>query len=152
MTKLFTRFLNSLKNNTILSISIGLVYLLFGILKIFYSLSPAEDIVIQTINSLTFNYISAHISITILAIWESVIGIFLILNCYKKGTLIFAMFHILMTFSPLFLFPESTISSTTFAPTLLGQYIFKNVIIVAALLTLYKEEIKAHKNKLATNL
>ena len=135
MKKNYIKFIKQIKKNNLLMLSIGCVYLFFGILKFFSSLSPAEDIAIQTINRLTLNLIPSNISLTLLAVWETVIGILLIVNKLNKTILFLALAHIILTFTPLLLIPEATFSSTTHTPTLLGQYIFKNIIIVAALLT-----------------
>ncbi|WP_199271479.1 doxx family protein [Cellulophaga sp. L1A9] len=134
-----------------LAISIGLVYLFFGILKFFSSLSPAEDLAIQTINSLTFNIIPEKTSIFLLALWETFVGACLLFNFHKKAILILALVHMFFTFTPLVLAPEITFSEASFAPTLLGQYIFKNVVIVAALATLLKDVNKKRKLTLITN-
>ena len=40
------------------------------------------------------------------------------------------------TITPLFLFPEETFVSFPFVPTLEGQYIIKNVVLVAAAIVL----------------
>ncbi len=62
------RFKNQIKNNNLLAVSIGLVYLLFGGLKFFSSLSPAEDLAIATINKITIGLLPGHISITLLGL------------------------------------------------------------------------------------
>jgi uncharacterized membrane protein YphA (DoxX/SURF4 family) len=130
-------FIRLIKNNHILAITIGIVYLWFGILKFFPLQSPAENLAKNTIDLLTLGIIPANISIILLAIWETLIGIFLILNIKRKKVLILAFAHILLTFLPLFLFSEDSFSLTPFSFTLLGQYIFKNIIIIGALITLY---------------
>ena len=125
-------------NNHILAISIGLVYLWFGVVKFFPQFSPAEELAKSTINSLTFNLIPASISIILLAIWETLIGLLLIANVYRRLIVVLALIHMVLTFTPLFLSPKQSFVNPPFCFTLLGQYIFKNVIIIGALLTLYK--------------
>ena len=119
-----------------LAISIGLVYLWFGVLKFFPHLSPAEDLAKNTITILTVGLIPPNVSIILLAIWETVIGVFLILNLYRRPIIILALVHLLFTFTPLMLFPKDSFN-LPFVFTLLGQYIFKNLIIIGALITLY---------------
>jgi uncharacterized membrane protein YphA (DoxX/SURF4 family) len=126
-----------ISSTRILAISIGLVYLWFGGLKFFPKLSPAEDLAKNTINALTFGLIPSNISFLLLAIWETLVGILLIINVYRRPVVIIALVHIACTFTPLFLFPAQSFTHSPFCFTMLGQYIFKNVIIVAALLTLY---------------
>ena len=127
-----------IKNNHVLAITIGIVYLWFGILKFFPLQSPAEGLAKNTIDLLTFGLIPDNISIILLAILETMIGVLLIVNIQRKKVLVLAFAHILLTFSPLFLFSEDSFSIAPFSFTLLGQYIFKNIIIIGALFTLYK--------------
>ena len=124
-------------NNHILAISIGLVYIWFGGLKYFTGLSPAEDLAINTIDSLTFSLIPSNVSIILLAIWETGVGLLLIINVYRRPVVIIALAHMVLTFTPLFLFPELLFNSLPISLTLLGQYILKNIIIASALITLY---------------
>lgn len=133
---------SNLKQNTLLSIAIGIVYLWFGALKFFPELSPAEDLAKRTIQLLTFNIIPSSISILLLAFMEVGIGLSLIFNFYHKLAIKLAIIHIIFTFSPLFFFTEESFTSTLLTPTLLGQYIGKNLIIIAALFTLLKEKVK----------
>jgi len=120
----------------LLAMSIGLVYLWFGILKFFPHLSPAEDLAKNTITILTGNLIPQNVSIILLAIWETLIGVFLVFNIFRKPIIILALVHLLFTFTPLMFFPNDSFE-LPFVFTLLGQYIFKNLIIIVALIMLY---------------
>ncbi len=122
----------------VIAISIGIVYLWFGLLKYFPEMNPAENLAQNTISVLTFNLIPPNISIILLAIWESVLGILLILNIYNKTVIAAALIHIIFTFTPLFIFPKQIFIDAPFQLSLLGQYITKNFIIVSALSILYK--------------
>ncbi|WP_370095643.1 DoxX family membrane protein [Winogradskyella sp.] len=126
-------------NNHILAICIGLVYFWFGILKFFPGLSPAESLAKDTITILTFNLIPPEISILLLALWETLVGLMLILNVYRRPTLYFMLVHVAFTFTPLFFFTNQSFTTPPYAFTLLGQYIFKNIIIIGAFWTLHKQ-------------
>ncbi|WP_430965596.1 doxx family protein [Spongiimicrobium sp. 2-473A-2-J] len=126
--------------NNLLAISIGLVYLWFGTLKFFPHLSPAEGLAKDTIDQLSFGFIPPDISILLLALLEVGIGLFLILNLFRKTIIIIALFHMAFTFAPLILFSEQSFNYAPIVPTLLGQYIGKNLIIVGALLSLLPEK------------
>jgi uncharacterized membrane protein YkgB len=128
----------NLSNNRILTVSIGIAYLWFGILKYFPNQSPAEDLAKNTIDVLTFSLIPSNISIILLAIWESLVGFLLIMNIYKRVAILLALVHMTLTFTPLFLFPEQMFINAPFQLTLLGQYIIKNIVIIVALFSLYK--------------
>ena len=134
------KVIDHIRKNHILAITIGLVYLWFGGLKFFSHLSPAEDLAKNTIDVLTFGYISSNISIILLAIWETLIGVFLIINVFRKQVILLALVHLVFTFTPLLFFPSQSFNHSPLVFTLLGQYIFKNIVIIGALLTLYKEQ------------
>lgn len=140
-------FKKLVKSNYILSCSIGLVYLWFGILKFFPEYSPAEELAKNTIQLLTFGVIPNKVAIVLLALWETLVGILLIGNLYKRFAVKLALVQMLCTFLPFLFFPKQAFAIAPFGFTLLGQYIFKNVIIIAALFTIYyqtpQEKIKA---------
>ncbi len=134
-------------HNHLLALSIGVVYLWFGVLKYFPNISPAEDLAKSTIDILTFHLIPSNVSIIILATWESVVGLLLIGNLYRRTVVVIALVHMAFTFFPLFLFADQAFGDVPFQLTLLGQYILKNVVIVAGLITLYKLPTDSpHKN------
>ena len=116
--------------------SIGLVYLWFGSLKFFSGVSPAEKLAQDTIDQLTFGLLLPEISIILLAIWETLIGVLLLFSIWYRLALNIAVVHILFTFSPFLFFPDILWTDAPFGLTLLGQYIVKNVIILGALLVL----------------
>ena len=127
-----------ISSNQVVAMSIGVVYLWFGILKYFPGVSPAEGLAQNTIDALTFNLIPSSVSIILLAIWESLVGILLILNIYRRAVVVIALVHMAFTFTPLFLFPKQMFIDVPFQLSLLGQYVIKNFIIVSALQILYK--------------
>lgn len=126
-----------------LQISIGLVYLWFGALKFFPNLSPAEELAKNTIGELTFSLIPANVAILLLAFWEVLVGVFLLFNLQKKTTIRVAVVHMLLTFSPLYFFPELIFNENMLTLTLLGQYIIKNLVILGALGVLWLEVVLA---------
>ncbi|MEP6794178.1 MAG: doxx family protein [Saprospiraceae bacterium] len=123
-----------------LIMSLGIVYLWFGMLKFFPGISPAEGLAKQTLTMLTFGLVSANITYFILALWEVTIGIFLLLNLRIKVVMYLALLHILFTFTPLFLLPAMSFNDGIYSLTLVGQYIIKNLIIFSALLFVYPEK------------
>jgi uncharacterized membrane protein YkgB len=143
---LVNRFLNRIKNINLIAFTIGIVYLWFGILKFFPNVSPAEELAKNTLDVLTFGLIPSNISFFILAIWETLIGVLLIANVYNRAVIMFALIHMIFTFTPLFFFPKIAFNDVPFSLTLVGQYIAKNIIIVGALVILLKE----YKRKLKT--
>lgn len=137
--KIFGIFKNVIESN-LLAISIGIIYLWFGSLKFFPALSPAENLAKNTIHELTFGFVSDSLSMVLLAILEVGIGILLLFNLWRRKTIIVALFHMALTFTPLLLFPLESFQEPPLVPTLLGQYIGKNFVIVAALITIAKQD------------
>lgn len=117
----------------ILRISIGVIYIWFGILKFFPGLSPAEELAKETIHLLTLGYINADLSLILLAIWETCIGILMVSGLFLKLVTRMVLLHMICTFTPLFLLPGVAFTSAPLALTLIGQYIIKNIVIISAL-------------------
>ena len=131
---------NEMKNSTILSGTIGLVYVWFGSLKFFPGTSPAEELARNTIDQLTFGFITNQTAVTLLAILEVGIGLLLLSGLFRKQVVILALAHMVFTFTPLLFFPNDSFSQPPLVPTLLGQYIGKNIIIIGALITMIRKE------------
>ena len=116
-----------------LRVSIGIIYVWFGALKFFPGVSPAEELAKETIHQLTFKLINPELSLLLLAIWETAIGVLLISGLYPRVVIRIVLVHMICTFTPLFLLPGVSFTSAPFALTLVGQYIVKNIVIVSAL-------------------
>jgi uncharacterized membrane protein YphA (DoxX/SURF4 family) len=123
-----------------LRISIGIIYIWFGLLKFFHGYSPAEDLAINTISRLTTDLIPENISIILLAIWECSVGLFLILGIWRKQMIGLLLVHMICTFTPLFFFPDLSFKTVPYGFTLVGQYIMKNIIILGAAWVLWQEK------------
>ena len=117
---------------TLLRWSVGLVFLWFGILKFFPGLSPAQELATKTISVLTFGQVPPSTSLWILALWETLIGVGLLFNLFMRGTLLLLFLQMLGTITPLFLFPAEAFTRIPYAPTLEGQYIIKNLVLISA--------------------
>ncbi len=116
----------------LLRVSLGVVFFWFGVLKFFPGLSPAQALATRTIDLLTFGLIPPQASLVILATWECLIGLGLIFGVFMRATLLLLFLQMLGTVTPLFFFPLETFTQVPFAPTLEGQYIIKNVVLVSA--------------------
>lgn len=116
----------------ILRISLGVVFFWFGVLKFFPGLSPAQELAGRTIEMLTFGFVPPHLSIFILAAWECLIGLGLIFGVFMRATLLLLFLQMIGTMTPLFLFPGEVFTRIPFAPTLEGQYIIKNLVLISS--------------------
>jgi uncharacterized membrane protein YphA (DoxX/SURF4 family) len=117
---------------TVLRVGLGLVFLWFGALKFFPGLSPAQELALRTIDAMTFGLLPAGVGLVLLATLESAIGVLLIWGRFMRFTLLLLVFQMLGASMPLFLFPGEAFAAFPYAPTLEGQYIIKNVVLVAA--------------------
>jgi uncharacterized membrane protein YphA (DoxX/SURF4 family) len=115
-----------------LRISMGIIFLWFGVLKFFPGLSPAAELATRTIERLTFGLIAPGVSILLLAAWESLIGLGLITGYFMRATLLLLFFQMLGTITPIFFFPQEVFAIFPYAPTLEGQYIIKNLVLISA--------------------
>lgn len=116
----------------LLRISLGVVFLWFGALKFFPDLSPAETLATRTIEKLTFGVLAPQVSIIILAIWESLIGLGLIFGVFMRATLLLLFVQMVGTTTPVLLFPQEVFTVFPYALTLEGQYIVKNLVLISA--------------------
>lgn len=117
---------------TLLRLSLGVVFLWFGFLKFFPDLSPAQSLAGETIEKLTFGVVSADTAVIILAAWECLIGLGLLFGVWLRATLALLWLQMAGTITPLFLFPDACFTHVPYAPTLEGQYIIKNIVLISA--------------------
>jgi uncharacterized membrane protein YphA (DoxX/SURF4 family) len=115
-----------------LRVALGVIFLWFGVLKFFPGLSPAQTLAAKTIDLLTFGLVPAGASLVLLATLECAIGLGLISGKLMRLTLLLLLFQMVGAVSPLALFPGEVFSAFPYAPTLEGQYIIKNVVLVSA--------------------
>ena len=121
---------------TLLRVSLGIVFLWFGLLKFFPGLSPAQDLATRTIETLTFGWVPPKVSLPVLAAWETIIGLGLVTGLFMRATLLLLCLQMLGAITPLVLFPNEVFTHIPYAPTLEGQYIIKNVVLVSAALVI----------------
>lgn len=123
-----------MKNNglILLRLSIGIIFFWFGFLKYFEGLSPAEDLAVDTISTITLGVFSEKIILFGLATWEVLIGIGLIFKLFLRETLLLLYLQMVGTFLPVFLFPGEVFNVFPFSLTLEGQYIVKNMVVMSA--------------------
>ncbi|MCI0346175.1 MAG: DoxX family protein [Chloroflexi bacterium] len=117
---------------TAVRIALGFVFLWFGVLKFFPDASPAQDLAAGTIERLSLGNVGPAVALPVLATWETLIGVGLLSGRFLRATLFLLAVQMIGTFLPLVFFPEETFTSFPFAPTLEGQYIVKNVVLIGA--------------------
>lgn len=116
----------------ILRVALGVVFLWFGFLKFFPDLSPAQTLAVKTMDVLTFGILPASVSLVLLATLECAIGLGLISGKLMRLTLFLLAFQMVGAASPILLFPTEVFTAIPYAPTLEGQYIIKNIVLISA--------------------
>jgi uncharacterized membrane protein YkgB len=110
----------------LLRLGMGTVYIWFGALK-FLGMSPAAALVVHTMSWLPLPGF-----IHVLGLWEMAIGICFIYKPLLRMALILLFLHMPGTFLPILLLPGEVFRKFPFVLTLEGQYIVKNLVLIAA--------------------
>ncbi|KND46707.1 MAG: hypothetical protein AB201_02600 [Parcubacteria bacterium C7867-006] len=129
----------SLKQFSILlcRFSLFIIYFWFGLLKV-VGLSPASPMVhklfdITVTPIIPFMPFSSFI--VLFGLFEMLIGILFFVPKMEKIALSLFAFHVVTTMLPLFFMAE--VWQKMFVPTLEGQYIIKNIALIACALNIY---------------
>lgn len=125
------RFLRS-HSIALLRTIVGLVFLLFGLLKFFPGVSPVEGLTIKTTDALSLGLVPGHIAIVMVACSETVIGLLLISGRFLRIAIYLLAGQLIGILAPLVLFTGRLFEGPHNAPTLEGQYVVKDLILVAA--------------------
>lgn len=110
-------------------IALFVVFFWFGILKVL-GLSPASGLVADLLTH-TLPFMAPATFILLFGLFECIIGVLFLFKGTMRAVIPLLALHMITTFMPLVLLP--TVSWThPFVPTLEGQYIIKNLVIIAA--------------------
>ncbi len=105
-----------------------LVFFWFGILKV-VGLSPAGSLV-EALFHQTITFMDFGTFYLMFGLLEMLIGVLFLIKGALRIVMPLLLFHMITTVMPLFVLPESSWQSFM-VPTLVGQYIIKNIVIVA---------------------
>jgi uncharacterized membrane protein YkgB len=112
---------------TMMRVALGIIFFWFGALKLFPGMSPAEDLVRNSVF-----FIDPGLFQPVLALWEMAIGIGLITGYFMRVTLLLLFLQMPGTLLPVFVTPAAVFTSFPFGLTLEGQYIVKNLALITA--------------------
>jgi uncharacterized membrane protein YkgB len=116
--------------HSLLRISLGLVFLWFGLLKPL-EMSPAATLVRNTVY-----WVDPDWFVPFLGWWEVAIGVGLLYRPLIRGAILLLFLQMPGTFMPLVLLPEVCFHSVPFGLTMEGQYIVKNIVLISAALVI----------------
>ena len=114
-----------------LRISLGLVFLMFGVLKFVPGASPAEDLAVRTVQALTAGLLSDSAALLLTATVETFVAVTLLTGRLLRTGLVVLAGALVGILSPLVLFFGDLFPG---APTLEAQYVLKDIVLVAAAL------------------
>lgn len=121
-------------NDFLIRLPLFIIFFWFGLLKVI-ELSPARQLIIDTVFWMPI--LSAETWVVVIGYWEMFIAIFFLTKRTTFLAMILLFLQMSGTFMPLILFPDITFqSSNPLLPTLEGQYIIKNIIIITAALVI----------------
>lgn len=121
---------------TVLRICVGIVIFIFGFVKYFPGVSPAQDLVLAVNRILTFGLIPDHVTLILFATVESLLGLSLITGWGLRVTIYPLALWALAILSPLVLLAGQLFSGPHHALTLMGQYVFKDIVLLASVLVI----------------
>jgi uncharacterized membrane protein YphA (DoxX/SURF4 family) len=120
----------------LLRVSLGAVFLGFGVLKLFPGVSPAQNLVEATTHILTFGLVPGSVALVGVAVLECTIGLCLISGRALRGAIYLLGIQLVGILSPVVLLAPRLFMGPHNAPTLEGQYVLKDFILVGATLVL----------------
>ena len=117
----------------LLRATLGAVFIWFGLLKPL-GLSPAESLVLATVAWMPL--FDAQTWLAIIGWWEVAIGVTFLFPGTLRIAIALLFLQMVGAFMPLVILSEVTFQGgrAPFAPTMEGQYIIKNLVLIAAAL------------------
>lgn len=115
--------------------SFFIVFFWFGILKTF-QISPAGPLVLDLLNNTFLRFISESTFMISFGLFEMLIGLLILTPRMERITFFLMLLHLITTAMPLWVLPEITWDSYL-APSLIGQYIIKNMVLLASGMMLF---------------
>lgn len=127
----------------LMRIALATVYVWFGALKVF-GMSPAGELVEQTAY-----WFKPETFVPLLGICEISIGLGLLIKQCIPYTIILLLMHMLVTLFPIFILKKVCFEAFPYCPTLVGQYIIKNLVLISGALVIagkYNENRNPEEN------
>jgi uncharacterized membrane protein YphA (DoxX/SURF4 family) len=116
-----------------LRLSLGVIFIWFGLLKPL-GLSPAGPLVLATVDWMPL--FTPRTWLAVIGWWEVLIGVTFLFHRTARIAIALLALQMGGTFLPLVMLPHVTFQSFPLVPTMEGQYIIKNLIIISAALVI----------------
>jgi uncharacterized membrane protein YkgB len=113
----------------VLRISLGVVFVWFGLLK-FFEVSPVSELVARTVY-----WVDPDVIVPMLGAFEVTVGMLLLLGRALRLTLFLFVLQMLGTFLTFFVLPNVTFrDGNPFLLTVEGEFVVKNLVLISAAL------------------
>jgi uncharacterized membrane protein YphA (DoxX/SURF4 family) len=113
-------------------LAIGIVYTWFGVLKFIGGASPAAGLATSTMSALTFHLVPVGVSLPLLATLETLIGLGFLSGLFPRLTAVAFLVQVTGALSATVLAAHQVWQHAPFEPTLTGQYVIKDLILLTA--------------------
>jgi uncharacterized membrane protein YkgB len=110
-------------------VAMSIIFVWFGVLKVLGN-SPANGLVLELFNNTFLHIFNGPAFLVGFGIFEMLLGILVLIPRLERVTFLFLFFHLTTTVMPLFILTDVTWQGFL-VPTLIGQYIIKNVALLA---------------------
>lgn len=114
----------------LLRVSLGLIFLAFGVLKFIPGASPAADLATRTVETLTLGMVPGSAALILTAAMECFVGLTLVSGKLLRTGLAVLGVSMVGIMSPLVLFFGELFPAG--GPTLAAQYVLKDIVLVTA--------------------
>ena len=109
------------------------IFFWFGFLKV-VGMSPASPLV-QSLFEQTITFMFFNTFLILFGLFECLIGVLFVIRGQERVVIPLLFLHMVTTFMPLIILPAATWTGFL-VPTLEGQYIIKNLVIIAAAISI----------------
>lgn len=118
-----------------LRLSLAVVFVWFGILKPL-GLSPAEELVLATVDWMPL--LAPNTWLAVIGWWEVAIGLTFLSRLTLRLAIALLFLQMVGTFMPIVILPHVVFQAghIPYAPTMEGQYVIKNLVIISAALVI----------------
>ena len=111
----------------LLRVAVGVVFVWFGALKLVPGASPATGLIVST-----YPFLPARLFVSFVGCWEVVIGLGFLTGRFLRVIVALMYLQMLGAMSPIALNPAAVFAQPPLVLTLEGQYIVKNLVLLAA--------------------
>ena len=119
-------------STAVLRLALGLVYVWFGVLKFIAGASPAAGLATRTMSALTFHLVPVGVSLPLLAALETLIGLGFLSGLLPRLTAAAFLVQVTGALSSTVLDAHQIWLRAPLEPTMVGQYVIKDLILLAA--------------------